>query len=155
MITRHISKYLPYLIYLDTWRCRHLCDGWRAMLAHRSRSTARLVQSRAGRPAHSLTSPTQLFRGRPLGRLPFTLPSIVVVKRLFLLLTWPKYLSFLCWIFFKSCLDVFSFLRTVSLLMWSFHLIFPIWRKHHISKTSILLSLALDHKKMKRALIIG
>ena len=94
-----IQPYLKYFIifldYLDTWRCRHLCDGWRAMLAHSSRLTARLAHSQAGRPVHSLTSPTQLFRGRPLGRFPFTLPSIDVVRRLFLLFTWPKYLSFL------------------------------------------------------------
>ena len=58
------------------------------MLAHRSRSTARLAQSLAGRPVHSFTSPIQLFLGRPRGRLPWTLPSIDVVRRLFLRLIW-------------------------------------------------------------------
>ena len=71
-----MSLFIDVPGYLDTWMCRHLCDGWRAMQAHRSRLTARLVQSWAGMPIHSLMSPTQLFRGRLLGILPLTLPSI-------------------------------------------------------------------------------
>ena len=45
---------------------------------HRSRSAAWLVQAQAGWQVHSLMSAVQLFRGCPLGLLPFKFPSNTV-----------------------------------------------------------------------------
>ena len=83
------------------------------MLANRSQSTARLAQSQAGKPVYYFTSLTK-FQRCPLGRLPVTFPSIDNVRRLLLRLIWPKYLSFLFCISFRSCLEIWSFSRTVS-----------------------------------------
>ena len=79
--------YLSIYLSIFSW-----FGGW---LQHLSISLYLLVHSCSFSPLQFLTFSAQLILGLPLGLVPSTLPSNTSFKRLWCLLTWPKYLIFL------------------------------------------------------------
>ena len=113
------------------------------MTLHRLRSAAILAHSPPFSPVDSLMLVKQVLRCLPCGRVPCNLPSNAIVRMSPFLLICLKYLNFLCWMPAKSDLFVCKIFRTFSFEMRSYHLNFPILRRHHILNTSIFLSSTL------------
>ena len=85
---------------------------------HFTLSSAILVHSCSFSPLQFLTLSFQLSLGLPLGLVHSTLPSNISFKRLWCLLTWPKYLTFLSLTNYTSAICLRPAMCNISLLVF-------------------------------------
>ena len=95
---------------------------------HLVRFSAALVELAKSIPVHSLILSSHLFFCLPLLLIPFTVPCRIVFTKPEVLGTWPNHLSFRFLTRVRSSLyspmAAWIFLRTSSLVAWSFYEMF-------------------------------
>ena len=103
-----------------------------------------LVATDSGREVQSLMLSVHKARCLPLALVPSILPSRIALHMLLWRFVWPKYVSLLDLILFNRAGLYCMISHTSLLLFFSFQLILPIRRRHHISRAFIFFSWAFD-----------